>query len=78
MLDLTPRREDLESIEIASRAEILALQLERLKCKLRRAYERVPHYRRAFEAAGVHPDDVASLADLAKFPFAERFSSASA
>ena len=69
MLDLTPRREDLEPIEIASRAEILALQLERLKRTLRRAYERVPHYRRAFEAAGVHPDDLASLADLAAFPF---------
>src|SRR6516162_2411683 len=69
MLDLTPRREDLEPIEIASRAEILALQLERLKRTLRLAYERVPHYRRAFEAAGVHPDDLASLADLAAFPF---------
>ena len=69
MLDLTPPRASLEPIEIASRDEIAALQLSRLKQTLRHAYENVPHYRRAFDAAGVHPDDCKTLADLAKFPF---------
>ncbi len=60
---------DLEPIETASRDEISALQLERLRWTLRHAYENVPHYRRTFDAAGVHPDDLKSLEDLAKFPF---------
>jgi phenylacetate-CoA ligase len=59
----------LDPIERASRDEIQALQLERLSRTLRRAYDNVPHYRSAFEAQGVHPDDLKSLADLAKFPF---------
>ena len=69
MKDLTPRREDLEPIEIASRDEIAALQLQRLKKTLASAYENVGHYRAQFEKAGVHPDDLESLEDLAKFPF---------
>jgi phenylacetate-CoA ligase len=69
VLDLTPRREDLDPIEIASRDEIAALQLERLKRTLRRVYDNVPHYWKAFDAAGVHPDQLTTLADLAKFPF---------
>ncbi len=69
MKDLTPRREDLDPIEIASRDEITALQLERLKWSLHHAYENVPFYRKSFDAAGVHPDDLTSLADLARFPF---------
>ncbi len=69
MEDLTPPRELLDPIEIASRDEIAALQLERLTWSLRHAYEKVPHYRAAFAAAGVHPDDLTSLQDLAKFPF---------
>jgi phenylacetate-CoA ligase len=48
--------------------ELCALQLERLRWTLRHAYENVPHYRRAFDAAGVHPDDCRALADLARFP----------
>ncbi|UZD54850.1 phenylacetate--CoA ligase PaaK [Caldimonas aquatica] len=64
-----PAPGDLEPIERASRDEIAALQLERLKATLRRAYECVPHYRRTFDARGVHPDDLKSLEDLAKFPF---------
>jgi phenylacetate-CoA ligase len=48
--------------------ELRALQLERLQWTLRHAYENVPHYRRAFDAAGVHPDDCRELADLARFP----------
>jgi len=59
----------LEPIEKASRDELQALQLTRMKASLRHAYDKVPHYRQKFEAAGVHPDDLKSLADLAKFPF---------
>ncbi len=51
------------------RGELEALQLERLRDTLRTAYAKVPHYTRAFDAAGVHPDDLSSLADLARFPF---------
>jgi phenylacetate-CoA ligase len=69
VLDLTPRKEDLDPIEIASRDEIAALQVQRLKTTLRRVYDNVPAYRKKFDAAGVHPDDLKSLSDLAKFPF---------
>jgi phenylacetate-CoA ligase len=69
MQDLTPRREDLDPIEIASRDEITALQLKRLKYSLRHAYENVPFYKASFDAAGVHPNDLKSMGDLAKFPF---------
>src|SRR5690606_41978378 len=69
MKDLTPRKEELDPIEIASRDEITALQLARLKWSLRHAYENVPHYRKSFDAAGVHPDDLKDLSDLARFPF---------
>ncbi len=69
MKDLTPRREDLDPIEIASRDEIQALQLERLKWSLAHAYKNVPFYRESFDKAGVHPDDLHSMSDLAKFPF---------
>src|SRR3954469_15204505 len=51
------------------RAELERLQLERLRDALSRVYDRVPHYTRAFDEAGVRPDDLASLADLARFPF---------
>jgi phenylacetate-CoA ligase len=63
---------ELEPIERASRDELQALQLERLKWSLRHAYDKVPHYRAAFDAAGVHPDDLRSLADLSKFPFTDK------
>ncbi|MFC5585569.1 phenylacetate--CoA ligase PaaK [Nitratireductor kimnyeongensis] len=69
MKDLTPRKEELDPIEIASRDEIQALQLVRLKWSLNHAYENVPHYRKSFDAAGVHPDDLKELSDLSKFPF---------
>jgi len=69
MKDLTPKRQDLDPIEIASRDEIAALQLVRLKWSLKHAYENVPHYRKSFDAAGVHPDDLKQLSDLSKFPF---------
>ena len=64
-----PAPGELEPIETASRDELQALQLQRLKWSLRHAYENVPHYQRAFDAKGVHPDDLKSLADLSKFPF---------
>ena len=60
---------DLEPIEQASRDELAALQLERLRAVLRHAYEHVPLYRTRFDDAGVHADDVRDLADLARFPF---------
>ena len=69
MKDLSPRKEDLEPIEIASIDEIRAVQLERLKWSLNHAYTNVPMYKQRFDEAGVHPDDLQSLSDLAKFPF---------
>jgi len=69
MEDLVPRREDLDPIEIASRDEISGLQLGRMKASLKHAYENSPFYHRRFTEHGVHPDDLKSLADIAKFPF---------
>ncbi|MEQ8297057.1 MAG: phenylacetate--CoA ligase PaaK [Nitratireductor sp.] len=69
MKDLTPNKADLDPIEIASRDEISALQLKRLKWSLKHAYDNVAFYRKSFDAAGVHPDDLKTLSDLAKFPF---------
>jgi phenylacetate-CoA ligase len=63
---------ELEPIERASRDELVALQLVRLRLALRRAYEKVPFYRVAFDRAGAHPDDLRDLADLARFPFLEK------
>jgi len=60
---------NLHPIETASKDELQSLQLGRLQSTLKSAYENVPHYRQAFENAGVHPDDCLSLADLSKFPF---------
>ncbi|MGZ5238873.1 MAG: phenylacetate--CoA ligase, partial [Caldimonas sp.] len=60
---------ELEPIERASRDELQALQLQRLQWSLKHAYDNVPHYRQVFDAKGVHPSDLKSLADLAKFPF---------
>ncbi len=65
-------REGLDPIETASRDEITALQLQRLKSTLHLAYAHVAHYRKAFDAQGVHPDDLRTLADLAKFPFTSK------
>jgi phenylacetate-CoA ligase len=59
----------LEPIEKASRKKLRDLQLSRMKWALKHAYEKVPHYRKKFDAAGVKPKDLKSLADLAKFPF---------
>ena len=72
MKDVTPKRSDLDPIEIASLDEIQALQLKRMRWSLNHAYKNVPFYKKSFDAAGVHPDDLKSLADLAKFPFTEK------
>jgi phenylacetate-CoA ligase len=64
-----PEPGDLSPIEIASRDEIVALQLQRMQATLQRAYDHVPHYRKAFDAKGVKPGDLKQLSDLAKFPF---------
>jgi len=69
-LDLDP--EELDPIETASRDQITALQTRRMAWSLKHAYDNVPHYRAAFDAAGVHPDDFTSLADLRKFPFTSK------
>ncbi len=59
----------LDPIEHASIDELRALQLQRLKWSLHHAYDNVPHYRAKFDAAGVRPDDLKTLADLSRFPF---------
>ncbi len=59
----------LEPILGASRAELETLQLARLKATLHHAHANNANYRRKFEAAGVHPDDLRTLADLSRFPF---------
>ncbi|MFZ6734659.1 phenylacetate--CoA ligase PaaK [Undibacterium sp. Ji42W] len=71
MADNTDRKKaiGLDAIETASKDELQALQLQRLKWTLQHVYNNVPHYRASFDAAGVHPDDLKTLADLAKFPF---------
>jgi phenylacetate-CoA ligase len=72
MVQRTPAPGELEPIECASRDELQALQLERMRWSLQHAYDNVAHYKAAFDAAGVHPSDLKSLADLAKFPFSDK------
>ena len=72
MVQPNPAPDELEPIERASRDELQALQLERLQWTLQHAYDNVPHYRAAFDAAGVHPTDLKTLSDLARFPFTEK------
>jgi phenylacetate-CoA ligase len=60
---------DLEPIEKAGLDELRDLQLQRMRWSLRHVYDNVPHYRKKYDAAGVHPDDLKQLSDLAKFPF---------
>src|SRR5678815_457359 len=63
------RAQGLDPIERASTDELRALQLERLRWSVRHAYEHVAHYHQAFDAAGVNPNDLRRLEDLARFPF---------
>jgi phenylacetate-CoA ligase len=58
----------LDATERMGADELRALQLDRLRWTLRHAYDNVPHYRTAFDVAGVSPDHCTSLADLARFP----------
>jgi phenylacetate-CoA ligase len=67
-LGAPPPPDLLDGGERLSRDAVLHLQLERLQWSLHHAYANVPHYRRAFDAAGVTPHDCATLADLARFP----------
>src|SRR5436190_21326603 len=63
------RRAILDDAERASRDEIVALQTKRMAWTLAHAYGNVAHYKKAFDAKGVHPSDFRELSDLAKFPF---------
>jgi len=67
-----PAPGDLETIETASADELQALQLQRLRWTLQHAYDKVPHYRQAFDARGLQPSDCRSLADLSRFPFTSK------
>jgi phenylacetate-CoA ligase len=67
-LGTAPPDELLDAGERLTRDELLDLQLDRLQWSLRHAYDNVPHYRRAFDAAGLTPADCTTLADLARFP----------
>jgi len=67
--DLSPQPDDLDPIETAPLEELRALQLERLRWSMRHAYDHVAHYRQAFDEAGVGPDGIETLADLARLPF---------
>lgn len=58
-----------EEIETLSRPELEKLQLERLKEMVKFSYENAPYYKRSFDEAGVKPEDIKSLDDIAKFPF---------
>jgi phenylacetate-CoA ligase len=62
-------RPEMDDAERASRDEMMALQTRRLAWSLKHAYDNVAHYKRAFDAHGVHPSDFRELSDLAKFPF---------
>jgi len=72
MQDRTPDPSELDPIERTSIDELQALQLGRLQTTLQRVYEHVPHYRSALDAAGVHPDDLHELADIARYPFTSK------
>ena len=67
--DTAAAKGNQKDIEYASRDEIAALQLGRMRKSLAHSYANVAHYKQAFDAAGVHPGDLETLADLAKFPF---------
>jgi phenylacetate-CoA ligase len=62
-------RDELDPEERMSRDELHALQLGRLQNTVRLAYANIPAYRQKFDAAGVHPDDIRELTDVAKLPF---------
>ena len=69
MKDLTPKRQDLEPIEVASVDEIKALQLDRLKWSIDHAYTNVAFYKKKYDEIGIHPSDLKHLEDIKLFPF---------
>lgn len=69
MKALPPDPKILDPIETASRDEIEALQFHRMKRSLKHCYENSPFYRKRFIEADVHPEELKTLADIAKFPF---------
>ncbi len=69
MQDRIPSAASLEPIERASTDELQALQLARLQTTAGLCYQNVPHYRAAFDANGVHPDDIRELSDISKLQF---------
>ena len=69
MSESKPKGIGRDAIEHASRDELQALQLERMKWSVAHAYANVPHYTKAFDSAGVHPDDLKTLSDISRFPF---------
>ena len=71
-MNIRAKPNGLDAIEISSREELQALQLKRMKWSLKHAYENVPYYRAKFDETGIHPDDLMSLADLARFPFTSK------
>ena len=70
--ELATARELWDDAERLSVEELRSLQLDRMRSTLHRVYENVPHYRQAFDAAGVRPTDLGELADLARFPFTSK------
>ena len=69
MRDLTPKKKELEPIEIASIDEIKALQLVRLKWSVDHAYKNVAFYKKKYDEIGIHPSDLKYLEDIKLFPF---------
>ena len=69
MKDLSPKKQDLEPIEIASIDEIKALQLNRLKWSVNHAYNNVTFYKNKYDELGIHPSDLKHLEDIKLFPF---------
>ena len=69
MKDLSPKKQDLEPIEIASIDEIKALQLYRLKWSVNHAYNNVAFYKKKYDEIGIHPNDLKHLEDIKLFPF---------
>ena len=69
MKDLSPKKQDLEPIEIASIDEIKALQLNRLKWSVNHAYNNVAFYKNKYDEIGIHPSDLKHLEDIKLFPF---------
>jgi phenylacetate-CoA ligase len=72
MQDLSTPRDRWDDAERLSIDELRAMQLDRLKDTLTRVYTHVPHYTAAFDQAGIHPDDLHELGDLARFPFTSK------